>query len=172
MRPLDVAKALLLAVFALAGCNGPKDARYRPAELSFSGPLWPPDVIGRDKNTHGIFSMNADRRDTELCCWLAPQASLAIRKRQTARTLVLGIYIPKTGLFARRPQSITVVFSRREATFGDLHPGFHELRMRLPATLVRFVGAEVVHVKSTLTYAPLGSSGPHYGALLLSAYFE
>lgn len=84
------------------------------------------------------------------------------------------MYIPEVDSFRKRPQTLTVAMPeiRQSKTFTTLGPGFHMVRLPLPKHLQTRIGPQTVALESKYEFLPLGTQGPRYGVLLLSAYFH
>jgi hypothetical protein len=137
------------------------------------GTLLPPNILAA-KPISGVFAVEVDRNSAGLCCWTAPQARFSVAKRSAAGELVIGVYIPDVASFRRQPQTLTIGVPevRLSKTVNTLGPGFHMVRLPLPKSLQPRTGPEVVVLHSQFAFQPLGTHGPSYGVLLLSAYFD
>lgn len=174
MRPFSIRVSLFFATLALLSACGPRDARYSPKGLHISGNVWPPEIVGAEKYSSGLFPVDATQDSTVLCCWLAPQARFRVTKRGRAGYLQLTLYVPDTPEFRRHPQALTVGFPSYRARSGEkpLKLGFNTVKIPLPTEMRNASGAQDVSLSTRIAYRPLGDSGPTYGVLMTSIYFE
>lgn len=158
---------------ALCGCSGPKDAKYAPKELALSGPVSPPDIVPGDRRNSGIFTLDAHADISQLCCWIAPHATLVVRKEHAATVLHLNFYIPDMPAFRRHLQAVTVSLAGSHAreTFSGLHPGFRAVTMAVPRQLRHLTGRQLVTLDSAIEM-PTHVPSLAYGIVLISVYFE
>lgn len=166
----------MTACLVLAVSCGPRDQAYNPSHFVVHGSLAPPDVrvpAGARGEYDGLYLLPADSLSAQLCCWIAPNATLRVMKSGPARSLELGSYVPEVQAF-RTGQSLTVRIAGGPAfAIRKLTPGFHTSSVPLPKTLTRASGIVRVRLSSSVAYIPSpGEDAPHYGLLLLSAYFR
>jgi hypothetical protein len=169
-----VAAALCLTV---AVSCGPRDQLYNPSSFSVHGTLAPPDVrvpAGAHGEYDGLYLLPADSLSAQLCCWIGPRATLRVMKHAPAKSLQIGTYVPEVPLFRAGGQSLTVRMAGRPGfAIRKLMPGFHMSLVPVPKGLVSVTGIVRVQLSSSVVYVPSpGGSAPHYGVLLLSAYFR
>lgn len=174
MRPFSFRFSCIFASLALLCACGPRDARYSPKGLHIAGSVWPPEIVGADKHSSGVFPVNATQDSTVLCCWLAPQADFRVRKDRHARYLRVTLYVPDVATFRGHPQAIAITFPGFPARSGTraLKIGFNTLKIPIPPAMRNANGPREVALISRSSYRPLGQAGPTYGVLMTSIYFE
>lgn len=165
-------------LLALASACGQRDAVFNPSHFVARGLLAPPEVDlppgTRAGNYRGLFVMDANG-GSQVCCWIAPEATLRVKKDRAAQVLVVAVYVPDLPLFRARAQTLKVVFPGNPAEYvRGLTPGFHTARVRVPASLRRDLGTVTVRLRAAVTYTvpgTPGAPGPRYAVILTSVYF-
>ncbi|MBV8116619.1 MAG: hypothetical protein JOZ01_01505 [Candidatus Eremiobacteraeota bacterium] len=186
----------MLCACVLPGC-GPRDSAYDPSSFRVHATIAPPDVavptnIG---NTATEFNgLYLEGSDTFSCCWIAPHATLLVRKRDAARRLVGGFRLPDVPRF-RSGQTIAIAFAHRTAGTNRirLEPGEQRtVTLPVPASLRNATGLIPVDVTCAVDYIPSRDTPPSrsllsmlhltaqgangdtraLGAVLLYLYFE
>jgi hypothetical protein len=174
MRPFQLRFVVIVLTLAtlVCACGAPRDARFAPNELTVSGRVWPPDIVS-SKGTTGVYAIDARTPATNLCCWIAPHARLAVRKRRPAKVLRINFYIPDTPLFRQHPQSVAVSLSgsRTRLTASGLRPGFHTISVKIPQAIQRSAVEQMITLDSAVKM-PANGKQAWYGILLISIYFE
>jgi hypothetical protein len=165
-------------LLALASACGQRDAAFNPSHFTARGLLAPPEVAvprgTRAGNYRGLFLMDANG-GSQVCCWIAPETTLRVKKDRAAQVLMVAVYVPDVPLFRAHAQTLKVVFPGNPAEYvRGLAPGFHTARVRVPASLRRERGTLTVRLHAAVTYAvpgTPGAPGPRYAVILTSVYF-
>lgn len=172
MRPLSIRISLFLAVVAAISACGPRDAHYGPKALHLSGQVWPPEIAHK-KKVVGVFPVDAASDPATICCWIAPSATFSLGKHRSASRLRLSLYIPDVPAFHDKGQTVTVSFSNgKQKTVRGIKPGFRTIELKVPQKMREASGPQLISLRSDVTFMPQGEHGPHYAAILTSAYFQ
>jgi hypothetical protein len=181
-------------VLAMTGC-GPRDRAFAPSNFAIHGLVLPAEVILPTDTTGGLLhnfdGLYVETAETSVCCWIAPQATLLVKKPGVAKTFVAGFYTPKYPIFDRG-QYLTIRFAGDKRAFVK-HIGSEQqsIRIPLPARLRAAPGPMRVHVDSRVVFVPSLDTPASFswralvglhaapstddrdlGAILLYAYFE
>ncbi|HTA40309.1 MAG TPA: hypothetical protein VK760_14595 [Candidatus Acidoferrales bacterium] len=102
--------------------------------------------------------------DVLSCCWLAPRASLLVRKRGPAKTLVAGFWVPAVRRFDAG-QKVTVSFrdSGAQPVTSQLDPGAHYMiKIPVPPRLQKQSGLIPIDITSAIEYVPARDTVPEF----------
>jgi hypothetical protein len=126
------------------------------------------------------------------CCWVAPNATLLVRKRGPARTLVAGLRLPNIPRFAEG-QTVTISFVHGPSHTEQLTPGDQStIKLAVPRALINAKGLVPVTLAFGVDYVPSRDAPPerslatllrlravepnndvrHLAAMLLYLYFQ
>jgi len=156
----------------MTGC-GPRDGRYNPSNFQVRGALAPPDVVLPARGP-GPIGLSVARGDSSLCCFIAPHATLLVRKTGPADDLRINVYVPDAAIFRRTPQTLRITFPGGEVrTIGGLTPGQHTNGVPLPKSVRGLVGTVKIGLTSSIEYVPEGGGdAQHYALVLVSIFFQ
>lgn len=181
---------------SLAAC-GPRDAAYDTSNFHVHAEIAPRDVAVPSNAGSGSTEFDGlytGSPDVFSCCWIAPHATLLVRKRGPARRLVAGFWIPDVAKFAGS-QRVTIAFvgSPGPPHRAQLDPGEQStLTIPVPRALRSAPGLIPVSITSAIDYMPSRDAAPshsllsmlhlrtpqanddtrHLGAVLLYLYFD
>jgi len=162
--------ALAIAVACLTGC-GPRDVAYQPSQFEVHAAIAPPDVavpasLGQTPSEFdGLYLEGADSFS---CCWIAPKATLFVRKRGARIVLIAGFRLPNVPRF-RGGQEVQIRLPNDRSTHRlRLDAGQqHAMRIRLPSALQRPAGLIPIEITSTIDYVPSRDTPPKQTLLSL-----
>jgi hypothetical protein len=192
-RALRVA---LLGACVLAAC-GPRDGVYDPSAFRIHGTVAPPDVAvptNVGNNPTDFDGLYLEGADSFSCCWIAPHATLLVRKRGPASNLVAGFRLPNVPRFASG-QSVAIAFAHQSAApYRERLQAGEQLRIAVPVpgALRRASGLVPVDITTSVDYLPSRDTPPphslfsllglrpaapngdarHLGVILLYLYFD
>lgn len=162
--------AAILLSGVLAAC-GPRDAAYDTSGFAIHNTIAPPDVAVPSNRENGSSEFNGlylEGSDSFSCCWIAPRATLLIRKRARAADLVVGLRLPNLPRFAGG-QIVTVRIGS-DATPHRISLAAGEqlaVRLPLPAQLRDATGLVPVNVTAAVDYVPSRDTPPSHSLLAL-----
>jgi len=166
--------ALFVAAIALtsmlAAC-GPRDATYDTSAFQIHGTIAPPDVAVPSNRGIGSSEFNGlylEGPDSFSCCWIAPRASLLIRKRARATDLVIGLRLPNLPRFAGG-QIVTIRIGTDATPHRISLAAGEQLTDRLPLSgqLRDATGLIPVDVTAAVAYVPSRDTPPSHSLLSL-----
>jgi hypothetical protein len=152
-------------VLAISAC-GPRNARFNPVHMHIRGTLAPPETANDD----GVYTMDAKDAGAALCCWIAKQARVEVRKPAGARNLYITVYVPDMPIFSDGHQSLSVSFGKTMRSFKNLRPGFHSFVVGVPHALVESQRSLPVELHAARSFSPPNARAM-YSLILTSAYF-
>ena len=190
-RLVPIALAML---FVIAGC-GPRDQAYAPSNFAIQGSLVPADLVlpagvkpGPLGEYDGLFVAGVT---DAVCCWIAPKATIFVKKPRAATTFVAGFYIPKYDLF-ENGQEVTVRISGESGPVVK-HIPWQQSSIHIPLSprLQSQRGLIRVEIDSRIVFVPSRDTPQKFswrsligmrqattqddrqlGAILLYAYFD
>jgi hypothetical protein len=194
MKPPVFAALALFASCSLAAC-GPRDAAFAPSNFAIHGRFAPMDVAV--PNTFGTGASEFDGIYSEgsgvlSCCWIAPRATLLVRKSGPARTLVAGLRVPNIPRF-EGGQTIAIAFASGQPHVEHLEAGSqYTIKVPVPRAIVDAKGLIPITIASDVDYVPSRDAPPvqslatflhlrtppknndvrHLGGMLLYLYFQ
>lgn len=146
---------------------GPRDAAYNTERYQVRDALRPAGLSG---TMVGVYAVALADSPTMQCCWIGPLAKFRLRKEAAHRSLHLWIYASElTG----EHQQFTVQYNGLAEPVASVvvAPGFHELTIPGPRSLLRRAGSVSVEIRCTKYFMPYRGA-PKYAAILQSAYFQ
>jgi hypothetical protein len=162
--PSRVAWAAIAFACTLASC-GPRDGAYNPSNFQVHEQVAPRDVALPANFSDGPFEFGglyAEGAGVLSCCWIAPHATLLVKKRGPASTLVAGLRIPNVPRFANG-QTVAISFP------GSTDPpvrariaagGQRMIKVPIPSRLRGRTGLIPVEVTSAVDYVPSRDAPP------------
>jgi hypothetical protein len=170
-KPSRFFAPVIFGVALLSGC-GPRDAVYDTSAFHLHGTIAPPDVAVPTNVGDGPAAFNGlylEGSSAFSCCWIAPHATLLVRKRGPANELVGGFRVPNVARFSGG-QVVAISFSGDAAPRRRqrLQPGQQlTLTVPLPDKLRRATGLVPIDVASTVDYVPSRDNPPSHSLLSL-----
>jgi hypothetical protein len=163
-RPSLRAIVAVAFVCLVASC-GPRDAAYDTSNFSIHGQFAPKDVAvpttfnDAASQFNGLYS---DGPGAWTCCWIAPRATLLVRKHGPAKTLVAGFRVPNLSRFDDG-QTVTIAFAG--TTFKPTRARFENgeqymVKVPVPQRLVNQTGLVPVSVNCAVDYVPSRDTRP------------
>jgi hypothetical protein len=195
-KPSGLLSFALAIACALAAC-GPRDAAYDTSTFHVHAAIAPQDVAVPSNAGSGSSEFNGlytGSPDVFSCCWIAPHATLLVRKRGPASRLVAGFWIPDVARFAAA-QHVAIAFAgiRAPPRRAQLEAGEQStITIPVPRALRAASGLVPVTITSAIDYVPSRDAKPsrsllsllhlrapqsnddtrHLGAVLLYLYFD
>jgi hypothetical protein len=155
-RPSRLASAALALVALLAAC-GPRDARFAPSSFDVHGIVAPRDVAVPSNASGGLSEyrgLYVSHPGVLSCCWIAPHATLLVRKHGPARKLVAGFWVPDIPRFANG-QQVTLSLEGAAPVHWALPKGTQtSFALPIPAKLRDAKGLIPVTITSAIDYVP------------------
>ena len=165
-KPSRFSALAFAAAFALAAC-GPRDASFDPSNFHVHAQIAPRDVavpsapVNEATEFDGLY---LEGPDILSCCWLAPHATLLVRKHGPAKTLVAGFWVPAVSRFDAG-QDVTVSFAGvgyRPIT-THLDAGTHYmLKLLVPPRVQKQSGLIPIDITSAIDYVPARDTPPEF----------
>ncbi len=161
----------ILGVALLSAC-GPRDAVYDTSSFHLHGTIAPPDVAVPTNVGDGPAAFNGlylEGSAAFSCCWIAPRATLLVRKRGPASELIGGFRVPNVPRFSGG-QVVTISLPGDSAPRlrRSLQPGQQlTLAIPLPKRLRRTTGLVPIAVASAVDYVPSRDNPPSRSLLSL-----
>jgi hypothetical protein len=165
-KPSRFSALALAAACALAAC-GPRDASFDPSNFHVHAQIAPRDVAVPSAPWNEAAEFNGlymEGPDVLSCCWLAPQASLLVRKHGAAKTLVAGFWVPAVSRFDGG-QDVTVSFAGTGSAPITTHldAGTHYmLKLPVPPRLRTQSGLIPIDITSAVEYVPSRDTPPEF----------
>jgi hypothetical protein len=162
-KPPRIAALAIAATCALSAC-GPRDGAYDPSNFRVHAQIVPRDVAAPDLGD-GPASFNGlyvEGSDVLSCCWIAPHATLLVRKRGAANTLVAGFRLPEVARFDRG-QQVSISFTGVDAPPQrvNIQEGSqYAVKVPVPAGLRAKRGLIPVSITCTVEYVPSRDTPP------------
>ncbi len=160
----------LPVAFALVAC-GPRDAAYDASNFRIHDTIAPPDVAVPSNLGDGSTEFDGlyvEGSSAFSCCWIAPHATLLVRKRAPARRLVAGLRVPDLPRFAGG-QVVTLRFHGDGPPYRvQLRPGVQRrVGFPVPATLRNVTGLVPIDVTTAIDFVPRRDTPPSHSLLAL-----
>jgi hypothetical protein len=167
--PRLLASAIAVAC-ALVAC-GPRDAAYDTSNFRIHGAIAPPDLAVPSNLGDGPSEFNGlylEGSGAFSCCWIAPRATLLVRKRKPAAYLVGGFRVPDLPRFAGG-QVVTIRFGNDAPPHRlRLQPGVQRrVSFPLPANLRNATGLVPIDVTTAVDFVPRRDTPPSHSLLAL-----
>ena len=159
----------MLGIGLLSAC-GPRDSVYDTSNFHLHATIAPPDVAVPSNVGDGPAEFDGlylEGSAAFSCCWVAPRATLLVRKRGPAKRLVGGFRVPNVPRFSGG-QVVTISFPNDPTPprRAKLNPGQQvTVSVRLPEKLRRATGLVPVDVSSTVDYVPSRDNPPSHSLL-------
>ena len=152
----------VIAACLLVAC-GPRNDVYNPSHFAVRAVVAPPDVAVPNW-TGTAFALNGlyiEPPDALGCCWIATQATLLVRKRGPAQTLVAGFWVPNLPVFADGQRVRIAVPGIAHPDWDDLESnGPTDVDVTLPPALRNATGLIPVRIDSDVAYVPSQYAAP------------
>jgi hypothetical protein len=162
--------AALAIVLALAAC-GPRDTRFAPSNFQVHNVVVPRDLAAPNDAVDGDVDYNGlyvGGPKLYSCCWIAPHATLLVRKHRPARTLVAAFWVPDVPFFHTHPQTVKLSFDGTHSKPLLLHLyniQYNNFRLAIPASLRNKTGLIPITLDSSVTFIP-GLDGKPSGSIV------
>lgn len=155
--------ALAIAVTCASSC-GPRDDAFQPSNFRVHGAIAPPEVAvpaSLDNAPSEFDGLYLEGSDAFSCCWIAPKATLFVRKRGPAVALIAGFRIPDVPRF-RNGQEISIRLPGAGALANTRLFGGQQrtVRFALPADFQRKTGLVPIEITTSLDYVPSRDTPP------------
>jgi hypothetical protein len=157
-KPSRFSALAFAAACALAAC-GPRDASFDPSNFRVHAQIAPRDVAvpsGSWDESSEFNGLYTEGSGILSCCWLAPHASLLVRKHGPAKTLVAGFWVPAVPRFDAG-QQVTVAFrgSGARPVTTQLDSGTHYmLKFPVPPSVQKRTGLIPIDITSAVEFVP------------------